>query len=181
MPCPFYIGSRNSACWTFVLKMAFSGLFFNQEACRYCYIFVHSHGINSKWQIRIVSLLHSVRDRKWEKRHFNEQGCYCWKVTETEAFESPELHCVGFLFVGLNGNEVCKRKLDARDELLARVWDVAARERKHEGVLRRTSWDLRTRVAYCNDVDGGILEHLFCTVTNLSLLCKKYVIKIKLK
>ena len=42
-------------------------------------------------------------------------------VTETVAFESPDLHSVRFLFVKLNESEVCKRKLDTRDEVLARV------------------------------------------------------------
>jgi hypothetical protein len=81
--------------------------------------------------------------------------------TETEAFESPDLHSVRFLFAGLNESEVCKRKLDKRDELLAGVLDVAARKRKHEDELRRPSCELRTRVAKYSDVDGGILEHLF--------------------
>ena len=51
---------------------------------------------------------------------------------ETETFESPYVHSVRFLFVGLNESAVCKRKVDTRDELLARFLDVADRikERK---------------------------------------------------
>jgi len=33
-------------------------------------------------------------------------------ITEREAFESPDLHSVRFLFMGLNESEVCKRKVD---------------------------------------------------------------------
>jgi len=46
------------------------------------------------------------------------------------------------------------------DELLARILDAAARIKTREDQLRRTAGDLRTRVAKCIAVDGGILEHL---------------------
>jgi hypothetical protein len=46
------------------------------------------------------------------------------------------------------------------DELLARILDAAARINKREDQLRRATRDLRTRVAKCTEVDGGILEHL---------------------
>jgi len=42
-------------------------------------------------------------------------------ITEREAFESPDLNSVRFLFVVLNESEVCKGKVDTRDELFARV------------------------------------------------------------
>jgi hypothetical protein len=61
--------------------------------------------------------------------------------------------------VGLD-EEVYKRKVDTRDELLARTLDIAARIKKHEDQLRRTTRDLRTRAAKCTEVDGGIFEHL---------------------
>ena len=47
------------------------------------------------------------------------------------------------------------------DELLASILDAAACIKKREDQLRRTTRDLRTRVAKCTEVDGGILEHLF--------------------
>jgi hypothetical protein len=57
-------------------------------------------------------------------------------------------------------SEVYKTKVDTRDELLARILDVAVCIKKREDQLRRTSRDLSTRVAKCTEVDCGILEHL---------------------
>ena len=51
-------------------------------------------------------------------------------------------------------------KVDTPDELLARNLDAAARVKKCEDQLRRTARDLRTRVAKCTEVDGGIFGHL---------------------
>jgi hypothetical protein len=42
--------------------------------------------------------------------------------------------------------------------------------------LRRTIRDLPTRVAKCTEDDDGIFERLVWTVTNLSFLCKKFII-----
>jgi hypothetical protein len=53
--------------------------------------------------------------------------------------------------------EVYKRRWTV-DELLARILDAAARINKREEHLRRTIRDLRTRVAKCIEVDGGIYE-----------------------
>jgi hypothetical protein len=55
---------------------------------------------------------------------------------------------------------VYKRKADTRDELFARFLDAAANMNEGEEQLRRTTRDLRTRVAKCFEVDGGILENL---------------------
>jgi hypothetical protein len=57
-------------------------------------------------------------------------------------------------------NEIYKRKADTRQELLARILDAAARIKKREDQLRRTTRDLSTRVAKWTEVDGGIFEHL---------------------
>jgi len=57
-------------------------------------------------------------------------------------------------------SEVYKTKVDTTDELLARILDAADRIKKREDQLRRTTRDLRTRVAKCTEVDGGICEHL---------------------
>ena len=62
------------------------------------------------------------------------------------------------------------------DELLARILDAATRMKKREYQLRRTTHDLRTRVAKCCDVDVTIFEHLLWTLINLSFLCNKFVI-----
>jgi hypothetical protein len=44
-------------------------------------------------------------------------------------------------------SEVYERKVDARDELLFRILDAASCIKKRENQLRRTTRDLRTRVA----------------------------------
>jgi hypothetical protein len=58
-------------------------------------------------------------------------------------------------------SEVYKRKVDTQDELLARVLDAAARTKEREDHLRRTSRDLRTRVAKCTETGDGTVEQLF--------------------
>jgi hypothetical protein len=77
-------------------------------------------------------------------------------ATETELFESTELTALDFCLWGWMKNEICKTKVDARDDLLARILDAAACIEKREDQLRRTTRDLRTRVAKCTEVDGGI-------------------------
>jgi hypothetical protein len=57
-------------------------------------------------------------------------------------------------------SEAYNRKVDARDELLARILDAASSIKEREDQLRRKTRDLRTRVAKCIDVDCGIFEHL---------------------
>ena len=52
--------------------------------------------------------------------------------------------------------------------MLARVLDDAAGIRKREDQLRRTTRELRTRVAKCTEVDGEIVERLL-------FLCDKSV------
>jgi hypothetical protein len=56
-------------------------------------------------------------------------------------------------------SEVYKKNVETRDEVLARILDSAARIKKLEDQLRRTTRDLRTRVAKCIEVDVGIFEH----------------------
>ena len=55
-------------------------------------------------------------------------------------------------------NEIYKTKVDTADELLARILDAAACIKKREDQLRRTTRDLRTRVAKCTEADGGIFR-----------------------
>jgi len=50
--------------------------------------------------------------------------------------------------------------MDTQDELLARTSNAAACIKKREDQLRRTTRDLRTRVAKCTEVDGGVFERL---------------------
>jgi hypothetical protein len=56
--------------------------------------------------------------------------------------------------------EVYKRKVDTRDGLFPCILDAAARIKKREDQLRRTTRDFRTPVAECTEVDGGVFEHL---------------------
>jgi hypothetical protein len=78
--------------------------------------------------------------------------------------------------VGLDEERSLQNKGGYTDELLARILDAAASIKKRKDQLRRTARDLRTRVAKCTEVDGGICEHLLLTVTNLSFLCNKFFI-----
>jgi hypothetical protein len=57
-------------------------------------------------------------------------------------------------------SKVFERNLDTRDELLARILGAAAHIKERDVHLRRTTRDLRTRVAKFTEVDGGIFEHL---------------------
>lgn len=69
-------------------------------------------------------------------------------------------------------SEVYERKVDARGELLAPILDAVDSTKKREDLLRRSTHDLRTRVAKYTEGDGGIFEHLLRTVTDLSYMCK---------
>jgi hypothetical protein len=82
----------------------------------------------------------------------------------------PLLWRVRFLFVGLDKEEVYLRKVDTRDELLARILDAAARIIQREQ-LRRKTRDSRTQVAKRVQTDGGIFEHLLWTVKKNCHFC----------
>jgi AmiR/NasT family two-component response regulator len=51
-----------------------------------------------------------------------------------------------------------KEKVDTADELLARILDAAVSITKREDQLRRTTSDLRTRVAKRTEADGVVFE-----------------------
>ena len=55
-------------------------------------------------------------------------------------------------------SEVYNKKVDKRNELLARILDAAVSIKKREDQLRRKTRDLRTRVAKCTEVDGVVFE-----------------------
>jgi hypothetical protein len=71
-------------------------------------------------------------------------------------------------------SEVKGRGGGARDELLARILDAAARIKKHKVQLRRTKRDFGTRIAKCVEVDVGFSKVLQ-NVTHSSFLCSKFV------
>jgi hypothetical protein len=81
-------------------------------------------------------------------------------VTETELFEFTDLIPLDFSSLGLMKSEANKTAVDTQDKLLARILDAAARIKKREHQLRRTTRDLHTRVAECTEVDAGIFKHL---------------------
>jgi hypothetical protein len=68
-------------------------------------------------------------------------------------------------------SEIYKSKVDARDELLARTLDAFARIKKREDQVRQMTRALRTRVAKCFEVDGGVFENLLWVI-NVSLKFK---------
>ena len=74
-------------------------------------------------------------------------------------FESPGLTPLYFCLWGWMRSDVYKREVDIRDELLALVLDAAACKKKRELQLRRTTRDLRTRLAKWTEVDDEILEY----------------------
>jgi len=73
-------------------------------------------------------------------------------------------------------SEDYERKVDKPEDMVASVLDAAACIKRHEDQPRRSILDVLTRVAKCIEMDGGIFEHLLRTVTNLSLLCNRFVI-----
>jgi len=58
-------------------------------------------------------------------------------------------------------SKVFERNVDTRDELLARILGAAPHIKERDVHLRRTTRDLRTRVAKFTEVDGETFEHLF--------------------
>ena len=84
-----------------------------------------------------------------------------------ELFQSPDLNPLDLCLWVWMKSGVNKRNVDTPDELLSRNMDAAASIKKREGQLRRKKRDLRTRVAKCNEIESGIIEHLWRTVTNV--------------
>jgi hypothetical protein len=71
---------------------------------------------------------------------------------ETELFEFTGVITLNICFSHWIKKEVRKTELDTRDELLECILDAAACLKKSEDQLRRTTPDLRTRVAKCTEV-----------------------------
>jgi hypothetical protein len=57
-------------------------------------------------------------------------------------------------------SELCRRKLDTRDELLDHIMDVIARRKEHQDALSRAILHVLTLVAKWINVDGEIFENL---------------------
>ena len=98
-------------------------------------------------------------------------------LTRQSCFVYPDIAPLGFcLWVWMKSEIYQKKKVDTPDELLASIFDVAARIMKREDQFRRTTPDIRTRVAKCIAVDCGIFEHILRIVTYFSFMCNKFVI-----
>ena len=95
--------------------------------------------------------------------------CPILNVTEIELFGSPDVTALNFVYVVEWRAKFVKGKMDTRDEFLARILDAATTKNKHEDELKRTTFDLRRRVAKCIEIGCGSYEYLLWTVTNLSL------------
>ena len=80
---------------------------------------------------------------------------------EIELFESTDRTPLDFCLWGWMKSGVHKRKVDTRDELLARILDAAACIKKGEDQLRRTTRHLHTRFVKCAEVDAGIFGYLW--------------------
>ena len=58
-------------------------------------------------------------------------------------------------------SEVYKEKVNTREELVARIMNSAALIKQvRQDDLRRVTHTIAKRVEKCNEVDGGIFEHL---------------------
>jgi len=66
-----------------------------------------------------------------------------------------------FCLWGWKKSEVCKEKVNTRDELVARIMNSAALiKQKRQDDLRRAKHTIAKRVEKCIEVDGGIFKHL---------------------
>jgi len=66
-----------------------------------------------------------------------------------------------FYLWGWMKSEVCEEKVNTRDELVARIMDIAALiQQERQDDLRRATRTVAKRAEKCIEVDGGIFEHL---------------------
>ena len=66
-----------------------------------------------------------------------------------------------FCLWGWMKSKVYKEKVNARDELVARIMNSAAlMKQERQDDLRRSTRTIAKRVERCIEVDGGIFEHL---------------------
>jgi len=74
-------------------------------------------------------------------------------------------------------SEVYKRGANIPLAYFSRIVDAAARRKESEDQLRRTTRELRSPVAKYIEDDSGVLENLSGTVTYLSYLNTRCVVK----
>ena len=74
---------------------------------------------------------------------------------------SPNLTPLDFRLWGWMKSEVCKEKVNTRDELVARIMNSAVLlKQERQDDPRRVTRTTVKRVEKCTEVDGGIFEHL---------------------
>ena len=62
-------------------------------------------------------------------------------------------------------SEFYKENVNTRDELVARIMNSAALiKQERQDDLRKATRTIVKKVEKCIEVDGGIFEHLLCTV-----------------
>ena len=98
-----------------------------------------------------------------------------WNRERAVWISSP--NSVRFCLLRWMNSAVDKIKVDTPDWPLACSLGAAVCLKKRDDQLRRTTGDLHTPAAKCTEVDGGILEHLLWTATDLLF---KHWIKIKI-
>jgi len=78
------------------------------------------------------------------------------QLSEVRAYRSD------FYQWGWMKSEVLEEKVNAREEMVARIMNSAALiKQEHQDDLRRATRAVAKRVEKCIEVDGGIFEHLF--------------------
>ena len=82
-------------------------------------------------------------------------------VTELQLLQSGAQCSLDFYLWGWVKSEIYRRKLDTRGELLARIVDAAAKIKKHENQIMRTTHGLRTPLAKCTGLHCGIFN-IYC-------------------
>ena len=73
---------------------------------------------------------------------------------------SPDLTPLDFCLWGWIKQEVCRERVNTRDELQVCIMNAAALIHEHHRELRNATQDVLRRAQKCIDVGGGILEHL---------------------
>jgi hypothetical protein len=125
--------------------------------------------------------LYRVMQEGWSifwggEKNVHMSMCLILNGYRVRALGTSRPNSVRFFMGSWMKSEIYEWKVDTRDKFFARMLDAAARIKKREDQLRRTTRDLRTRVAKCIEVDGGIFEYFLRAVINLSFLCNKFFI-----
>jgi hypothetical protein len=80
---------------------------------------------------------------------------------ETELLEAQDVTLLNFCVVGLDKERSLQKKgAYTRRNCSLAFWMLPTRMKKREDQRRRTTRDLRPRVANCTEVGGGICQHL---------------------